>query len=81
VIGDAGLIFPEGDAEALAHALGRLRCEAGLRRSLIEKGYERVQRVYHHDVIMRRTVQFYRELLDARRALPPLKESIHAPQR
>ncbi len=80
VIGDAGLVFPEGDARALANALKRLRCDASLRESLIEKGYQRVQHVYHSDVIMRRTVQFYRELLDAR-ALPHVQGSIHAPQR
>ncbi|MCA1552812.1 MAG: glycosyltransferase family 4 protein [Chloroflexi bacterium] len=79
VVADAGLIFPEGDAPALANAIKQLRGDAALRASLIEKGYQRVQRVYHYDVIMRRTVQFYHELLNARSGAA-WKESRHAAQ-
>ncbi|MGC8839818.1 MAG: glycosyltransferase, partial [Anaerolineae bacterium] len=42
VIGDAGLIFPEGDARALRSLLARLQEEPALRRELAAKGRARV---------------------------------------
>lgn len=41
VLGDAGLIFPEGDATALAAALERLRTEPALGADLRERGLRR----------------------------------------
>jgi glycosyltransferase involved in cell wall biosynthesis len=41
VIGDAGLIFPEGDVAALVAALYRLQSDASLRRELAERGRQR----------------------------------------
>lgn len=40
VIGEAGLLFPEGDAEALKEALERLWREPSLRESLAKRGRE-----------------------------------------
>jgi glycosyltransferase involved in cell wall biosynthesis len=45
-LGDAGLLVPEGDAQALADAIARLRDDAGLRAGLVEKGRERFRREF-----------------------------------
>jgi glycosyltransferase involved in cell wall biosynthesis len=65
VIGDAGLIFPEGDATALADAIRLVRDRPSQRAALIAQGYERVRRCYSHEVIMGRTVAFYHDVLAA----------------
>jgi glycosyltransferase involved in cell wall biosynthesis len=63
VIGDAGLIFPEGDASALAVAIHRIRDSAALRADLIVRGLERARRCYSQDVIMNQIVDFYGQVL------------------
>ena len=44
VIGDAGIIVPEGNPEALADAIVRVRDDRHLRNSLRETGYTRARR-------------------------------------
>jgi glycosyltransferase involved in cell wall biosynthesis len=68
VIDDVGLVFPEGDVAELAAALERLRSDGPLRERLTAQGYGRVERVYHYDVVMPATVEFYEEILRARPA-------------
>ena len=63
VIGDAGLIVPEGDVEALAKALRELRDQPGLRADLIEKGMTRFLAHFTHERIAAATVDVYRELI------------------
>lgn len=63
VIDDAGLVFPEGDAVALAGAVERLRSDPALREEIVRRGYERVERVYQPDVVMAATVDFYEQIL------------------
>ncbi|MEO7912029.1 MAG: glycosyltransferase [Roseiflexaceae bacterium] len=63
VIGDAGLIVPEGDPAALAAAIGRIRESPGLRADLIARGIERARRCYSQDVIMNQIVDFYGQVL------------------
>ena len=63
VICDAGLVFPEGDAVRLAEAIQRLRSDGSLCELLIARGFDRVKRVYHYDVVMPETVEFYRKIL------------------
>lgn len=46
VIGDAGLIFPEGDVDALAQALRRLGEDPALRAALGREGRARAARLY-----------------------------------
>lgn len=65
VIGDAGLVFPEGDADALAAALRSLAASQGLRDDLSRKGKQRVRACYSNEVIMGRTVAFYDEVARA----------------
>lgn len=65
VIGDAGLIFPEGDATALNACLQRLLQEPGLREALGNAGRERVLQRYTQAQIAAATVAVYRSLLES----------------
>ncbi len=46
IIGDAGLVVPPRDPDALASALARLRDDAGLRRDLGEKARAQIERSF-----------------------------------
>lgn len=63
VIGDAGLIFPEGDTPALAQTLAALRADSALRESLVLKGRNRVLTHFTHAQVAADTVALYRDLL------------------
>jgi len=63
LIGDAGLVFPEGDAEALRAALERLMHDAELRVTLGQKGRVRVLAHYTQRQIAVETYAVYRQLL------------------
>jgi glycosyltransferase involved in cell wall biosynthesis len=62
VLGDAGLVVPEGDAGALAAALGRLADDPGLRRALAARGRARVLARYTHARVAEQTCAVYRAL-------------------
>jgi glycosyltransferase involved in cell wall biosynthesis len=64
VIGDAGLVVPEGDADALAAALARLMHDAALRAELGAKGRERVLARYTQAGIAEATVKVYAEMVE-----------------
>ncbi len=61
VVGEAGLIFPEGDAEALASQLGRLLKSSDLRQELGRRGQARAW-LYSQEQVAHETVRFYRWL-------------------
>lgn len=63
VIGDGGVVFPEGDVVALSEWLSRLRDNPALRRKLAAKGRERVLKHYTQTCIAAETLSFYRSLL------------------
>ena len=63
VIGAAGRIVPEGDAEALARALAQLRDQPRLRRELSEQGRARFLAHFTHARIAAATVAVYREIM------------------
>ncbi len=63
VIGDAGLLFPEGDVEELRGHLARLMAEPELRAELARKGRERVLAHYTQARVAAETVAFYRQLI------------------
>lgn len=63
VIGEAGLVFPEGDAEALRGCLQRLLQEPGLRDRLGTRGRERVLQSYTQARVAAATVDVYRSLV------------------
>ena len=62
VIGDAGLVFPEEDVEALADRLRRIIQDKSLRLQLIQRGLERVKE-FMWETIAQQTYEVYRELL------------------
>lgn len=63
VIGPAGLIFPEGDDEALATHLLRLIDDAEAYEALAHAGRQRVQNHFTQARIAARTVDIYRALM------------------
>ena len=63
VVGDAGLIVPEGDATALANAIQQLMDNPSLREEFIERGRERFLRYFTHESVAQATVAVYREIL------------------
>jgi glycosyltransferase involved in cell wall biosynthesis len=63
VIGDAGLIFPEEDVNALRHCLEQLQQNATLRVKLGQKGRQRVLAHYTQAQIAARTVAVYHEIV------------------
>lgn len=63
VIGDAGLIVPEGNAAALHNTLIQLQADLTLRVELSIKGRDRVLTHYTHQRIAEQTVAFYRQIL------------------
>jgi len=65
VVGDAGLIFREGDADALAALLDRLRRSSDLQRDLAAAGRQRVLAHYTQARIAEQTVDLYRRVLGA----------------
>ena len=62
VIGDAGLIFPEGDVAALQVQLARLQSSPELRRALAAQGRARVLAHFTMAQIAQQTVEVYRNL-------------------
>lgn len=64
VIGDAGLVFPENDAEALAACLTRLMQDTSLWADLSRRGRSRVLGHYTQERIAAQTVAVYRQMMD-----------------
>src|SRR5258705_12711955 len=67
VISEAGLIFPEGDAAALAGALGRMLADKDLRKRLVIAGLARVGQ-YSWEQVAERMYELYRQVLKSRPA-------------
>ena len=63
VIGEAGLVFPEGEAEALSKALLSLIEDADLREKLAQQGYEKAMEKYTNEALAKQQLQFYQDLL------------------
>jgi len=63
VVGDAGLVVPEGDREALREALRRLMRDAELRDALAKRGRARVLTHFTHARIAQETARTYQRLL------------------
>ena len=62
VIEDAGLVFPEGDAEVLAEKITQIANNLSLYQSLQERGLVRVQN-FTWEAIAERTYEVYQQLL------------------
>lgn len=65
VIGEAGLIFPEGDSAALRECLLRLAEDRALRERLIQAGRARVLAHFTQEHIAQQTYQVYQAMLRA----------------
>lgn len=63
VVGDGGLIVPEGDVAALAAALERLQQNADLRQSLAAKGRARALAHFTQEQVAASTVKVYQVLM------------------
>jgi glycosyltransferase involved in cell wall biosynthesis len=63
VIADAGLVFPEGDAPALAAAMRRMLSDAELRSRCSMLGKVRVEENYSWDVVARKTFDLFKQVL------------------
>jgi len=63
VVGEAGLIFPEGDVNALRDALDHLRDDA-LRQDLARAGRERVLAHYTQAQVAKETRDVYRSIME-----------------
>ena len=62
VIGDAGMVFPEGDVEALKERLYQLCRSAALQRRLAHHGRARALSQFTHRHIAERTLAFWTEI-------------------
>jgi glycosyltransferase involved in cell wall biosynthesis len=63
VIEDAGLIFPEGDVEALKKCLVSLMQQPALANNLANLGYERAMSHYTNQSLARQQLDFYQEVI------------------
>jgi L-malate glycosyltransferase len=62
VIGDAGLVFPEGKAEALQACLRQLIERSQLTQELAQKGYDRAMAKYTNKALAKQQYDFYKSL-------------------
>lgn len=67
VVGEAGELVPPGDADALARSIIRLLDNPGRAAALGEAGYRRVMEQFTWEKAARRTVEIYRDVMDAYR--------------
>jgi L-malate glycosyltransferase len=65
VIGDAGLVFPEGDAKALANCLIQLMDNSEFADNLGQMGYQRVMAQYTNNALAKQQLEFYKELVNS----------------
>jgi glycosyltransferase involved in cell wall biosynthesis len=65
VIGDSGLIFPEGQAGALRAHLGRLLADPDMRADLSHRGRERVLAHYTQSQVAMQTYQVYQTVVSS----------------
>lgn len=63
VIGDAGLIFPEGNAEELANRLEQLIDNPDLTENLAQMGYAKAMAQYTNIALAKQQLEFYQELV------------------
>ena len=64
VIGDTGLVFSEGDVQALANCLVQLMDKPELAQNLGEMGYQKAMAKYTNKALAKQQLEFYKELVD-----------------
>ncbi|MGH8002435.1 MAG: glycosyltransferase, partial [Brasilonema sp.] len=65
VIGNTGLIFPEGDEKVLADCILKLMEKPELAKKLGEMGYQKVMIHYTNKALARQQLDFYKELISS----------------
>ncbi|MBG1271287.1 hormogonium polysaccharide biosynthesis glycosyltransferase HpsO [Nostoc sp. WHI] len=65
VIGDAGLVFPEGDTEAFANCLVQLMDKPDFAHTLGEMGYRKAMIKYTNKALAKQQLDFYQELVNS----------------
>ncbi len=65
VISDAGLVFPEGDAQALANCLVQLMDKPDFAHTLGEMGYQKAMIKYTNKALAKEQLDFYQELVNS----------------
>ena len=63
VVGDAGLIFPENDSEALGNALLKMLKDADLRRKFSNAGRLRVEQNFTWNIVAEKIFALYCQVL------------------
>lgn len=63
VIGDAGLIFPEGNVEELANCLQQLIDNPDLTENIAQMGYAKAMAQYTNTALAKQQLEFYQELV------------------
>ncbi|MDZ7963983.1 MAG: hormogonium polysaccharide biosynthesis glycosyltransferase HpsO [Nostoc sp. DedSLP03] len=63
VIGDAGLVFPEGDIQALANCLVQLMDKPDFAHTLGEMGYQKAMIQYTNKALAKQQLEFYKKLV------------------
>jgi glycosyltransferase involved in cell wall biosynthesis len=63
VIGDAGLVFKESNADELKHQIQKLAANEALKLSLSQKGRQRALSMYTHERIAEEIFKIYRTIL------------------
>ncbi len=71
VVGDAGIIVPEGDADALAAALGELIADPSRRAELSRRGLARVEAEFTLPHVARRHLAFFDAILAGKHRMGP----------
>ncbi len=66
VVGDAGLLVPAMDAQALAEAIGQLLADEDLRRRLGTRGVDRARRFYSKENMVSGTLEAYQTYIERR---------------
>ncbi|MCJ8280501.1 MAG: glycosyltransferase family 4 protein, partial [Rivularia sp. ALOHA_DT_140] len=64
VIGDAGLVFPEGNFEELANCLEKLIDNPDFTENVAQMGYAKAMAQYTNIALAKQQLEFYQELLD-----------------
>ena len=63
VIGEAGLIFSEGDNLALKNCLSSLMLDKKLASELSERGYQRILNYYTNKALAQKSLSFYESIV------------------